>query len=87
MVPYYWIPITWFESIILIHIWFEHVIDRNYDINITVPEGGSMKKSFQIDDFWKKYLDAVLKRSVPKGKAEWYLKWPQNFAVSTPGPT
>ena len=25
-----------------------------------------MKKSLQIDDFWKKYLDAVLKRSVPK---------------------
>jgi hypothetical protein len=23
MVPYYWIPIAWFEFIILIHIWFE----------------------------------------------------------------
>ena len=59
---------------------------RNYDINITVLEGGSMKKSIQIDDFWKKYLDAVLKRSVPKDKAEWYLKWAQKFAVSSPGP-
>ena len=64
----------------------QHVIDRNYDINITVLEGGSMKKSLQIDDFWKKYLDAVLKRSVPKDKAEWYLKWAQKFAVSAPGP-
>ena len=45
-----------------------------------------MKKSLQIDDFWKKYLDAVLKRSVPKDKAEWYLKWAQKFAVSSPGP-
>jgi len=59
---------------------------RNYDINITVLEGGSMKKSLQIDDFWKKYLHAVLKRSVPKDKAEWYLKWAQKFAVSAPGP-
>ena len=45
-----------------------------------------MKKSFQIDDFWNKYLDAVLKRSVPREKAEWYLKWAQKFAVSSPGP-
>ena len=59
---------------------------RNYDINITVLEGGSMEKSFQIDDFWKKYLHAVLKHSVPKDKAEWYLKWAQKFAVSAPGP-
>ena len=60
---------------------------RNYDINITVLEGGSMKISLQIDDFWMKYLDAVLKRSVPKDKAEWYLKWAQKFAVSAPGTT
>ena len=44
---------------------------RNYDINIIVLEGGSMKKSLQIDDFWKKYLDAVLMRSVAKDKTEW----------------
>ena len=45
-----------------------------------------MKKSLQIDDFWKKYLDAVLKHSVPKDKAEWYLKRVRKFAVSAPGP-
>ena len=64
----------------------QHVIDRNYDINITALEGESMKKPLQIDDFWKKYLDAVLKRSVPNDKAEWYLKWAQKFAVSAPAP-
>ena len=30
-----------------------------------------MEKSFQIDDLWKKYLDAALKRSISKDKAEW----------------
>jgi integron integrase len=45
-----------------------------------------MEKSLQIDDFWKNYLEAVLKRSIPKDKAEWYLKWAQKFAVSSPGP-
>ncbi len=45
-----------------------------------------MKNSFQIDDFWKKYLEAVLSRSVPKSRAAWYLKWAQRFALSSPGP-
>ena len=45
-----------------------------------------MKKSLQIDDFWEKYLHAVLKHSIPRDKAEWYLKWAQKFAVSAPGP-
>lgn len=45
-----------------------------------------MEKSSQIDDFWKKYLAAVLARSVSDAKAEWYLKWAQRFAVSASGP-
>jgi integron integrase len=45
-----------------------------------------MEKSSQIDDFWKKYLAAVLARSIPEARAEWYLKWAQRFAVSVPGP-
>ena len=44
-----------------------------------------MEKSLQIDDFWKKYLDAVLEYSIPEARAEWYLKWAQRFAVSSPG--
>jgi hypothetical protein len=45
-----------------------------------------MEKSSQIDDFWKKYLAAVLTRSIPEAKAEWYLIRAQRFAVSSPGP-
>jgi integron integrase len=45
-----------------------------------------MDNSFQIDDFWKKYLDAVLAHSVSKTTAEWYVKWAQRFALSSPGP-
>lgn len=45
-----------------------------------------MGKSFEIDEFWKKYLDAVLKNSVPLSRADWYLKWAQQFARSAPGP-
>jgi integron integrase len=45
-----------------------------------------MEISMQIDGFWKKYLDACTKRSIPKAKAEWYLKWAQKFALSASGP-
>jgi hypothetical protein len=45
-----------------------------------------MEKSFQFDDFWKKYLAAVLSRAVPESKAEWYMKWAQRFAMSAAGP-
>jgi integron integrase len=36
--------------------------------------------------FWDSYLAAVIRRSIPETKAEYYVRWAQSFARSAPGP-
>jgi integron integrase len=46
----------------------------------------STEKSHKTDAFWEAYRSAVMSKSVPEAKAEWYVKWAQSFARSSAGP-
>lgn len=45
----------------------------------------STEKSNKNAAFWEKYRYSVISSSIPEAKAEWYLKWAQRFALSSPG--
>ena len=42
------------------------------------------QKTKNVNEFWMLYRDAVIGSGIAEKNVEWYVRWAQKFAVSTP---